>query len=512
MINETYQDSQLPNNYYHSFKSNLDNKILIFIYQITCKDPNINENYIGQTECFENRKYSHSRDSQTSELKIYKTIREYGGWDNWEMKIINHYYCNNEYEARQIEQKYIDVFKATMNSVRAYSKTFINEELDRQLEFEINDYTDKILGCYLYDYHFDINLQIECNFCKSILKTNSSLNYHMKNNKKCLEIQKEKNPNMEKIIKKDFKCEYCNKLFSSKNNLILHINTCKSKIETLKKESKIYILEKENIKKNIEIEDLKNELIKKNLEIAELKGILKSKSEILESEHACILQMARQPKNNTHTNNNIQNILAPLNLDAVLDKFNNVNFTNKDIIDGQAGVARLLAPCLTDNSGKQMIKVSDISRGIFTSIDDSGNIIKDIKAQKLAIAIEPIATEKVNKIIELDDIKRDKILELCILKKNKKERENEIQRFSETMLGISSKLTLKHYREQIENRKKRNEIDQQKINDYIEEGIDEITVEEMDLIILKMRDGLEDIKELKTNSNKFSSILSKVIE
>jgi hypothetical protein len=34
----------------------------------------------------------------------------------------------------------------------------------------------------------------------------------------------------------------------------------------------------------------------------------------------------------------------------------------------------------------------------------------------------------------------------------------------------------------------------------------------MDLIILKMRDGLEDIKELKTNSNKFSSILSKVIE
>ena len=46
----------------------------------------------------------------------------------------------------------------------------------------------------------------------------------------------------------------------------------------------------------------------------------------------------------------------------------------------------------------------------------------------------------------------------------------------------------------------------------IEEGIDEITVEEMDMILLKMKDGLEDIKELKNNSNKFSSTLTKVIE
>jgi hypothetical protein len=366
------------------------------------------------------------------------------------------------------------------------------------------------------------NNNYKCEFCDKNFSSLSNLITHKRSAKYCLKIQKEKFPNTE-IKKREFKCELCNIGFANKNLLTLHIISCKiendQKIILNNLEIKINTLYQDIENKNIEIEDLKGtnenlkkELTKKDIEIAELTCILKTKSEILESEHECILQMARQPKNNTNTNNNIQNILAPLNLDAVLDKFNNVNFTNKDIIDGQAGVARLLAPCLTDNSGKQMIKVSDISRGIFTSIDDSGNIIKDIKAQKLAIAIEPIATEKVNKIIELDDIKRDKILELCILKKNKKERENEINRFSETMLGISSKLTLKHYKEQIENRKKRNEIDQQKINEYIEEGIDEITVEEMDLIILKMRDGLEDIKELKTNSNKFSSILSKVIE
>ena len=60
----------------------MENKTLIYIYQITCKDINVQENYIGQTECFETRKYAHSRDAKISDLKIYKTIRKYGGWEN----------------------------------------------------------------------------------------------------------------------------------------------------------------------------------------------------------------------------------------------------------------------------------------------------------------------------------------------------------------------------------------------------------------------------------------------
>ena len=34
--------------------NNLDKPI--YIYQIVCNDTNINENYIGQTDCFERRK------------------------------------------------------------------------------------------------------------------------------------------------------------------------------------------------------------------------------------------------------------------------------------------------------------------------------------------------------------------------------------------------------------------------------------------------------------------------
>ena len=58
MITTNYQINQLSNNNLHSFKSDLESKTLIYIYQITCKDPKNKENYIGQTEYFENRKYS----------------------------------------------------------------------------------------------------------------------------------------------------------------------------------------------------------------------------------------------------------------------------------------------------------------------------------------------------------------------------------------------------------------------------------------------------------------------
>ena len=40
-------------------EKNYDNFRLIYIYYITCKDPNIKDNYIGQTINFEIRKYAH---------------------------------------------------------------------------------------------------------------------------------------------------------------------------------------------------------------------------------------------------------------------------------------------------------------------------------------------------------------------------------------------------------------------------------------------------------------------
>lgn len=296
--------TQLPYNEEHSFKSDYsENKKLIFIYQIFCKDPAVEENYIGQTECFDNRKYSHSRDSKISDLKIYKVIRNNGGWDNWDMKIMNHYYCSDVYESRQIEQKYIDFFKASMNTVRACSNNIINEELDRELEFELNDYSDRLFGCFLYDFlDFDLdfyNQECICEFCEKQLNTTSSLNYHKKTNKKCLKIQEDNSNHNSNSLKS---CEFCKKIFAN-NNLKIHVKSCKIKKQKIDDE-------KDNIIENLTNENLflKNEIFR-----------LETENNIYIKDHEFVKSIASQPKTITTHNNILNNI-----------NINNFNFNDPE--------------------------------------------------------------------------------------------------------------------------------------------------------------------------------------
>ena len=66
---------------------------------------------------------------------------------------------------------------------------------------------------------------MECNFCKNVLKTENSLKYHLKNNKKCLEIQ---NQTIGVVNSALTVCEHCNKSFSA-TNINYHISNCKVK-------------------------------------------------------------------------------------------------------------------------------------------------------------------------------------------------------------------------------------------------------------------------------------------
>ena len=60
------------------------------IYKILCKETIINDLYVGHTTNFSQRKSYHKSacenpNSSTYNTKLYKTIRENGGWYNWEM-------------------------------------------------------------------------------------------------------------------------------------------------------------------------------------------------------------------------------------------------------------------------------------------------------------------------------------------------------------------------------------------------------------------------------------------
>jgi len=70
---------------------------------------------------------------------------------------------------------------------------------------------------------------MECDHCKSIFKTLSSLNYHKQNAKYCLKVRNESNTT--------FKCEFCLKNLSTKHCLDLHKNKCKSNIDFIKNQN-----------------------------------------------------------------------------------------------------------------------------------------------------------------------------------------------------------------------------------------------------------------------------------
>ena len=81
------------------------------IYKITCKDSNVNDLYVGHTTNFVQRKHAHKQScindkSPNHKCKVYEVIRNNGGWDNWNMEIINFFNCYDHYEARQKEQEY----------------------------------------------------------------------------------------------------------------------------------------------------------------------------------------------------------------------------------------------------------------------------------------------------------------------------------------------------------------------------------------------------------------------
>lgn len=84
-------------------KDNIDYSNTI-IYKIYCKDKTIKDVYIGQTTNFVIRKYEHKTSCNTkNDLEIYKTIRENGGWDNWNMIEIAKYNCNDSTDSTEEE-------------------------------------------------------------------------------------------------------------------------------------------------------------------------------------------------------------------------------------------------------------------------------------------------------------------------------------------------------------------------------------------------------------------------
>ena len=121
------------------------------IYVIKCKDDNITEEYIGSTTNFRERKHNHrqtcnNENNRDYNLKVYKYIRENGGWDNWIMLEIEKYPCNDKREAEKREEEIRLERKAQLNSNKAFvaeTKEEYNKNYYEENKEEIKEYYKK---------------------------------------------------------------------------------------------------------------------------------------------------------------------------------------------------------------------------------------------------------------------------------------------------------------------------------------------------------------------------------
>jgi hypothetical protein len=120
-------------------------------YKFVCNDENIKCCYVGSTANFSDRKRKHfsncnNPNSEKYNLKIYETIRENGGWENWNMVIIGEAKEISLTQSRILEQKYIDELEEKLNMCRAYRSTEdILEYNKKKQKIHYNKYKEKLL-------------------------------------------------------------------------------------------------------------------------------------------------------------------------------------------------------------------------------------------------------------------------------------------------------------------------------------------------------------------------------
>jgi hypothetical protein len=87
------------------------------IYRIVPNDTNLKFCYIGSTTNFTKRKSRHkyicnNKNNKHYNINVYKTIRDYGGWDAFSMVLVEPFACNNNRELEARERYWYDYYSS----------------------------------------------------------------------------------------------------------------------------------------------------------------------------------------------------------------------------------------------------------------------------------------------------------------------------------------------------------------------------------------------------------------
>ena len=112
-------------------------------YKIVCKNLDIHDIYVGHTTDFTTRKTAHKTASNNNKKKpslVYKFIKDNGGWENFDMILIERIKCEDKLDAERKERKYIEDMQATLNSCLP-SRTkheWVADNIERITEYKHN--------------------------------------------------------------------------------------------------------------------------------------------------------------------------------------------------------------------------------------------------------------------------------------------------------------------------------------------------------------------------------------
>jgi hypothetical protein len=90
------------------------------VYKICCQDLKVTDVYVGSTTNLVKRRNLHKSVCNNESHKSYNTpvyqfIREYGGWNNWEVVKVQNVECNCNEDLLKLERECMERLGATLN-------------------------------------------------------------------------------------------------------------------------------------------------------------------------------------------------------------------------------------------------------------------------------------------------------------------------------------------------------------------------------------------------------------
>ena len=347
-------------------------------------------------------------------------------------------------------------------------------------------------------------MELQCNFCNGKFKSVSSLNYHKKNNKKCLQVQLKLNCSVTSDLKE---CNYCLHKFT-KWSLSRHLIVCKSK---KKIDERIVKEHNDNVEEKYIQLKLENEQMKEKIYITELQEkIIKYEAEIniLKNDREVLNDIAKQPRS-TNTNNTNNYNLSVFQTDIIAEKFKNQieNASPRDFYEGQKSVARMTVPCLINDNGDNMYQCSDYSRTIFLLKNDDGKLIRDAEAKKLVSVIKPHAVSKCKELIQMDSQQKNKVLRLKQIYRELKNEEERRKSLIDHIRGYDKNSSeYEHYFNILNKLDCKIEMYLEERNKLENEGVRKTDSDDIDE---KLSYGYFDIERMDEDSKEYSNELRK---